>query len=409
MREGSPVATSNGLSTSRLQIQVISDHNALAAAGPLWDRLVDQAAIDHPFLSHDWILSWWESFGKGKKLNILLVTDGDEVIGIAPLMISQESMYGVPVRELGFLYNDHTPRFDFIVTRDHAAVCEAVWRHLGDQHEEWDVLKLCQLVSSSPTLVELSRLATASERPVGTWPSTESPYLRIAGSFADYFASLHKGVRLNLKRRMKRLEEQGRVEFERVEAEEEIDSALAEAFQMEAATWKGSAGTAIACRPEFQKFYSLVAHRAARRGLLYLTFLRVGGKRIAFDLSLIYKKTLFKLKPGYLPEYHACSPGQQLTSMTVRDAFAQNLKEVDFLGAADQWKLSWSNGLRKNYWAFVFQNTMRGSLLHYAKFRVVPWLRRKPYYGRLRDQVTLLKSHLSGRGISAPMRPEADT
>ncbi len=170
---------------------------------------------------------------------------------------------------------------------------------------------------------------------------------------------------------------------------------------MEAATWKGLAGTAIACRPEFQKFYSLIAHRAARRGTLYFTFLRLGGKRIAFDLSLIYKKTLFKLKPGYSPEYHACSPGQQLTSMTVRDAFAQGLQEVDFLGAADEWKLSWSNGLRKNYWVFVFQKSMRGSLLHSAKFRLVPWLQQKPYYAPLRDKVAVLRSQLT--------RPRADT
>lgn len=382
-------------SVSRLAIRVISDFDGLVAARSVWDRLVDQAAIDHPFLSHDWVLSWWESFGEGRKLNILLVSDGEELIGIAPLMISRGRMYGVPVRELGFLYNDHTPRFDFIVARDHAAVCEAVWRHVYDQRDEWEVMKLCQLVAGSGTLTELSRLATTSKCPVGTWPSTESPYLRLTGSYADYFASLHKGVRLNLKRRMKRLEEQGPVDFERLSATEEIDDALAEAFRMEAATWKGAAGTAIACRPEFQKFYSLVALRAAQRGTLYLTFLRLGGKRIAFDLSLIYQKTLFKLKPGYSPEYHACSPGQQLTSMTVRDAFAQGLKEVDFLGAADQWKLSWSNGLRQNCWAFVFRDNLRGSLLHFIKFRLLPWLKEKPYFVRLRDQATALKSQLA--------------
>src|ERR1039458_4171160 len=99
----------------RLRVEVISDFDSLVSAQPAWDRLVDLAGIDHPFLGHDWILSWWESFGAGRKLNILLVKDGEDLVGIAPLMVSRQRMYGVPLRELGFIYNDHTPRFDFIV------------------------------------------------------------------------------------------------------------------------------------------------------------------------------------------------------------------------------------------------------------------------------------------------------
>src|SRR5512140_2512724 len=100
-----------------LRVAVIADYDSLVSLGTAWNRLVDLADIDHPFLGHDWIVSWWEAFGAGRKLNVLLVKDGDELLGIAPLMISNETMYGVPIRELGFIYNDHTPRFDFIVAR----------------------------------------------------------------------------------------------------------------------------------------------------------------------------------------------------------------------------------------------------------------------------------------------------
>ena len=383
---------------SGLRVEVIGNFESLVSAKSAWDRLVDLAGIDHPFLSHDWIQSWWESFGAGRKLNILLVKDGEELIGIAPLMMSRQRMYGIPVRELGFIYNDHTPRFDFIVARDHASVYEAVWGHLSDRREEWDLLKLCQIDSGSRTLLELPLLAAASGCQVGTWPSIESPYLRLEGSFDQYFKSLNTGLRQNLKRRMKRLEERGAVEFECVSAEEQIDSALPEAFRMEAGSWKHSAGTAIECHPELRKFYSLVAHRAARRGALYLTFLRANGQRIAFDLSLIHNNKRFILKPGYLQEYHTCSPGQQLTAMTIRDAFARGLTEIDFLGAAEAWKLSWTSERRKNYWLFVFQKDLRGALLHYTKFRFVPWLQEKPFYVPFRDRMLNLRGQFARKG-----------
>jgi CelD/BcsL family acetyltransferase involved in cellulose biosynthesis len=357
---------------AHFQVQTISDFAAFVATRPAWDLLVKNAAITHPFLDHSWIRGWWESFGVGRKLNILTVTHADELVGIAPLMISSERIYGLPVRVVGSIYNDHTPRFDFIVSRDYAQVCEAVWRHLWEHRAEWDVLRFCQLESTSPTLSQFHRLAGNQDCLLGVWPSNESPYLHLTNRFNDHFATLPRGLRANIRRRMKRLEEIGPVEFEQVTDEAEIDNALADALRMEAGTWKGAAGTAIACDQSVAGFYSSIAHSAARQGTLYFTFLRLNGQRIAFDLSLIYDQRLFKLKPGYLQEYHACSPGQQLTTMTIRDAFERGLWEVDFLGSADEWKLAWTKTVRRNQWVHVFKKNLLGSLLHLAKFRVAP-------------------------------------
>jgi CelD/BcsL family acetyltransferase involved in cellulose biosynthesis len=194
----------------------------------------------------------------------------------------------------------------------------------------------------------------------------------VTSKFDDHFATLPRGLRANLRRRMKRLEENGPVEFEQVTQESEIDDALAEAFRMEAGTWKGAAGTAISCEKSVVRFYSSIAHYAARQGTLFFTFLRHNGQRIAFDLSMIWDRRLFKLKPGYVQEFHSFSPGQQLTTMTIREAFERGLAEVDFLGSADEWKLAWTKAVRRNQWVFVFKKDFLGSMLYLAKFRVAP-------------------------------------
>ncbi len=158
-------------------------------------------------------------------------------------------------------------------------------------------------------------------------------------------------------------------------------------------TWKGEAGTAIACHQELTRFYAAIAHRAAQQGTLYFTFLRLDGQRIAFDLSLIYDHKLFKLKPGYLQRYHACSPGQELTTMTIRDAFARGLSEVDFLGSADEWKLAWTKTVRQQCWTYVFKKDLLGSLLHFAKFRLAPYVRRTIHANvRSKVRITIRKT-----------------
>jgi len=56
------------------------------------------------------------------------------------------------------------------------------------------------------------------------------------------------------------------------------------------------------------------------------------------------------------------------------------LREVDFLGDAEPWKLEWTSTTRPHDWLFVFGNTARARLVHTAKCRMLPtikrWLRR---------------------------------
>ncbi len=338
-----------------------------------WNGLAARSGVAHPFLGHSWVRSWWESFGDGRQLHIVAVENGRELAGLAPLMLSNEKIYGIPVRVLGSVYNDHTPRVDFLAAHDREAVAEAVWNHVWDARDTWDVVKLCQFEQDSPTLEAVTRLARQNGCHVGIWPSNSSPYLEIEGSFEQLLASRPRGMRANIRRRLKRLEEIGAsVEFERVTNPDDLDCALADAFRMEASTWKGSEGTAIVCQEDTSRFYAAVARRAMEDGTLYFTFLRQGDRRIAFDLSLIYNERLFKLKPGYVQDLHACSPGQQLTVRTIRDAFERGLKEVDFLGSADEWKLEWTKDVRRNVWVFIFKSNVFGSLLHLAKFRIAP-------------------------------------
>src|SRR5262245_49619244 len=126
-------AQAPAMTAPTLTTEIFSDYQSFVDLKPVWDRLVEQAAIDHPFLTHEWVRTWWECFGAGKRLHVVMVKQGREPIALAPLMVSEGRMYGVRVRFLEFIYNAHTPRFDFIVTRDHDQVCRTIWQTLRDQ------------------------------------------------------------------------------------------------------------------------------------------------------------------------------------------------------------------------------------------------------------------------------------
>lgn len=370
---------------TQYRIETIADARGLAGIKPEWDALLARTGADRLFLSHEWITSWWECFGSGKTLQILLVRKGAALAGIAPLMRGDRRMFGINARCVQALYNPHTPRFDFIVDpSESAGVYRCIWNHLRAD-TGWDFLEIAQLRADSATLSALAEQARQDRYPTGVWHGEQSPYLPFTGTFKKYFSQLSNKHRGHVRRRWNRLCERGEVRLEQISSPEEIESALNEGFSIEAAAWKAQTGTAIKSAPEVETFYRLFARRAAAMGALRLTFLTVGGNRIAFAYGLCYQNKFYVLKAGYDPKYSYYSPCNLLCYLHLQDGFACGLEEYDFLGNNETWKLAWARQVRRQDWLYVFAPRPRARLLYLIKFRWLPPLQRLSVYRRLRD------------------------
>src|SRR5262245_57876309 len=184
-----------------LSTEVVTAERDLAALAPAWDALVLDAGIDHPFLTHAWVSTSWQSFGPGKRLHVVVVRDASDIIAIAPLMLTSARVLGVPMRCLEFIGNVHTPRFDLLIGRRRDAARRAIWDVLA-RDRRWDVLKLCQLPADSPTLMELGRLATADGFHTGVWDAQGQRYLPLDMGWEYSLKAKHRS---NLRNRLGRL------------------------------------------------------------------------------------------------------------------------------------------------------------------------------------------------------------
>ncbi|MBI3129495.1 MAG: GNAT family N-acetyltransferase [Candidatus Tectomicrobia bacterium] len=371
-RPSGPV--SHDAKASEWKVETVTDYEALLWLQPAWDRLAEGLDASLPFLSHAWTRTWWESFGAGKELHVLLVKQGEELKAIVPLMLSWEKIHGMRVRRLGFLYNYHTPRCDFLTARDAKEACRPIWKYLKENMTLWDFLDFCQMPADSESLQAIRVLAYDDGFCPEIRESRPSPYVRI-GAWDDYHGGLSRKHRGNLKSSHNRLAGLGRVRFEEISAEGEIGQALHDGFQLEAASWKGKNGTAITSDEATRRFYMGFAARAARRGWLRLHFLASNQRRIAFDYSIRYGNKQYGLKLGYDPAYSAYSPGHLLCLYTLKEAFERGLSEFDFAGVDDKWKLRWTRLSRPHSWLYVFSKSLRGRMLHQIKFRILSCLR----------------------------------
>lgn len=353
-------------------VEVISDPATFAGMESVWNDTVERAAVAHPFLRHEWLRTWWDCFGADRRLHIVVVRSNGRIMAIAPLMWDTTWMYGVPLRCLRLLQNDHTPRADIIVAERPDDSYRAIWRSLINSSETWDVLQLSQIPRSSPTFSTLLSLAAGDDCTSGIWHSDDSPYLSLDRTWETYCAGLRPKLRQNLRNRWSRLESIGRPALQVLQDRAAVQAASDEALHLEASGWKYGAGTAIGSDPWTHHFYTRLATRAAGRGWLRLLFLTVNGRRIATAYSACYQDRLMFLKTGYDPAYAKYSPFNLLTHAALRDAFATDLTEVDFLGDDEPWKLEWTRTTRPHDWLFIFRPTLRGRLVHQLKFRLKP-------------------------------------
>lgn len=382
---------------AEIRVETVTDYASFMDLEPVWKDVLARASVDHPFLEFDWVRTWWECFGAGSDLHILVVKSGERTIAIAPLIVTPIRMWGIKVRRLGFFYNAHVPRAEFIVAERPEEAYRAIWSYLA-RDRGWDLLQLCQLPDGCATLEELSRLAGAGGYCTGLWESDASPYVPVDSSWGEYFDGLATKHRSNLRNRFKRLKAIGPVEVETMRSKEELAEGMIAGLQLEAAAWKGEAKTAISCDPAISRFYSTVAGRAAERGWIRLHFLRAGDTRIAFDFSLVYKDRVHLLKLGYDPGYSHLSPSNLLLCLVLQGAFERVMAEYEFLGANAEWKRCWAKHVKRHYWLFVFRGSMKGRVLHFLKFRVIPLLK-QPRLHHIRSFLQRVADHWPKRGV----------
>jgi CelD/BcsL family acetyltransferase involved in cellulose biosynthesis len=356
-------------------VDVVRDDDGFRRLAADWDALVQRAGLTHPFLTYDWIRAWWTCFGGASRLHLLVVRDGWRLLGIAPLVSESAWMYGMPVRRLRLMHNDHTPRADVIVGERADEVYGAIWRTLRLSAAEWDLVQLGQVAAESPTLSAFANLAAADGHPVGVWHGESSPYLAVGGDWDAFAAGLSGRFRRNVRNRLTRLQRLGHLALEIAEDPAVLSEARADAIRLEASGWKARAGTAIASSPAAHRFYTSLTQSPHGLGLRQL-FLTVSGRRIAVAWVTTWRGRMVLLKSGYDPVFAACAPVKALIALTLREYWRTGLEEFDFGGQAEPWKLEWTQTTRRHEWLFVFSRGGRARLLHPLKFQLVPALKR---------------------------------
>ncbi|MBW3602601.1 MAG: GNAT family N-acetyltransferase [Actinobacteria bacterium] len=313
----------------RVDATATAVYRSVEEGEPDWDDLADRVGAS-PFLRPGWVRAWWGAFGHGG-LRVAVARRDGRPVGVLPFVRRR----GVVVSPT----NWHSHEYAFLAAdADAVAVLTDALVAGRPHHVRLDLLR-----EGTPELAAYRARAAALGYRSGAGELLRSPYVPLVGGWSAYEQGLGARKLRELRRRGRRLAEAGRVTFEVSDGAGDLDGLLDEGFRVEAAGWKGAAGTAIAAHPHTRRFYAGLAGWARERGWLRRAFLRLSGRAIAFDLALEHAGVHYLLKTGYDPTFRAYAPGALLRREMLARAFAGHLARYEFLGDTAPWKREWAS------------------------------------------------------------------
>ncbi|MGI9658216.1 MAG: GNAT family N-acetyltransferase, partial [Gaiellaceae bacterium] len=252
------------------------------------------------------------------------------------------------------LTNWHSPRFEPLAADAEAA--EALARAALQTRR----LSLSFVELSSNTMSTFASAAEEAGFIVGLRDAEASPEVEIGGTWEEYLPTISKNMRREFKRRHKRLNEAGEFRFEVYDGSADLEATVDEAFAVEAASWKGSTGTAVALDRGTLDFYLRIAAWAAPRDWLRICLMRLDGAAIASDFALEVDGIFYSLKGGYDPAYAEYSPGRLMDGLEIQRAHELGLRRFEFGGDPEHHKLQWRPALRQLTNLEAFAPTLAG-------------------------------------------------
>ena len=366
-------------------IKVISSYDEFKSTHAAWNRLLANSSCDRVFLTHEWFTAWWQAFGDGKSLFIVVVKHKDEIIGIAPLMICKSYFRRMPVQRITFMENEDSPGCSFIIKRGHEFVAEDIISFLVADVKGWSILSLNNMQLDDELKSAITEILDREKKPNIINKGLSSPYLKIESNWDTYYkgmsAKSRKTIR-NISNRMKR--------WGNIRVEEYCDMGnFNDIVSITRKGWKYEAGKSFVNHKERMKFLKLLSEIAEENGWLSISCIYNDNTPIAYEYHLKYKNMDIALLAEFNKEYKKYSPGAYLDYKIVENLFNNGIYEYDMCGVQDEYKRKWTNSIRQYRNLIIFNDSLYSKLLFLLEKKIVVMI--KNLRCRMRDSNINLK------------------
>ncbi len=298
-----------------------------------WQRIYDSMPASSAFDSLEWNRMWWEHFGDDSKLMLRSVVrpDGTTAI-IAPMRLDSNNDEGVCT------FLGGTDLVDYLgFKHDEELLPEDVHDLLQSLYDDPEItaLVLESLPEDSHTIHAVKEVAGDIGWEVHIWDEGVAPRITLPSTVDEYYTSLTKKHRHELRRKLRRLNNAGDIEQIELKSPDEIEHHMADFIDLHRGS---SIDKNDFMTSEREAFFREAAVKLAEMGITRLYFLTINGEKVATSLAFKVGSTKYLYNSGYDPERSWLAVGLLNHAINILRSIDEGIKVYDFMRGDERYK-----------------------------------------------------------------------
>ncbi|HEY8173111.1 MAG TPA: GNAT family N-acetyltransferase [Dehalococcoidia bacterium] len=293
-----------------------------------WAGLLEQTPSPMPFITPAWQRVWLEHFQGDRELRVYTARDGERLIGVAPMLLSDGRAELVGHYSIcDYMDVAVTPGFE-------QTFIPSLLERLADDGAK--TVEMRGLREISPTVGAVCACAPGVGYGVERQDEALAPVIDLPSTWDEYLGALSKKDRHELRRKMRRLEGAGGVSLRVITEPGEASEMLDTLFNLMRISSHHK--EEFLDRPGMVPFFRDITRTMAAEGMLRFYFLEFDGQPVASVLNFDVGGTLYMYNSGYDPAYAHYAVGLMSKTLLVRDAIEAGRSCVDFLRGDESYK-----------------------------------------------------------------------
>jgi len=350
-----------------MNTRIITTEQELLAVKDDWDNLVQSnPETDMPFFSWDWFYHSWIHFGKpaGQELFVVVVYEGDKLIGILPLVLGTQKLRGIACRILCFCNSGMMPRNNAFYNPqyDRDTTFNVIMRRIFEQSKRWDMIRLGNI----PETAAFHAFLLGKHDIPYTMIQTKgliSPYIELSGSMENYLKTLDKKVRYNIKRYVKLFESNPSKPVIRFfQKPEEITQALSAGLEVRRNSWKG-----LSDNTRFFAFWNAILPELCKKKEALLLAVFLNDRPIGVCYRLCRKGIYYGFGTDYHRDYKKDSPGTLMFYYFLQYITENGGTGFDFCGGDYDYKTQYTSLVHAHSTFQIFHTGWKSRLIYWVK------------------------------------------
>jgi len=327
-----------------MNLSLIDDADRFAAMRAEWNALLADSDASGPFLTWEWLHAWWTHLGGAAALRLAVVRDGSTLVAVTPLLVSRGSFGWLSRLEFLGTGGAGSDYLDVIARRGlEREAAAAIARGLETQNLTIHLRNL----RPGATALQLPEQLSQTHWTLNQSASGVCPVIALAGHTWDsYLATLGSNHRANVRRRIRGLEKQFDVRFDRVAAEPDRDACLRALIAFHAGRFTDRGGSSAFASPALYGFHDDATRRLLSAGWLRMYTLRLDGVITACMYGFLFDGRFYFYQHGFDAACQQHSVGLVLMALAIRSAIEEGAREFDMLWGTEPYKWLWAREAR---------------------------------------------------------------